>query len=93
MRSLHLARVALALLVPVVSGAQAMHGVVVDRSDAPVAGVVVILLDNASLGVARALSNDRGEFRLTAPKAGRYRVRTMRIGFLPVTSEPNRRSR
>jgi hypothetical protein len=87
-RRLRFALSALALLLPPIAGAQSINGVVVDRTDAPVAGVVVILLDNASLGVARALSNDRGEFRLTTSKAGRYRVRTMRIGFLPVTSEP-----
>jgi len=87
-RRLHLAVLVLARLLPALASAQSINGVVVDRADAPVAGVVVILLDNSSLGVARALSNARGEFRLTASKAGHYRVRTMRIGFLPVTSEP-----
>ena len=88
MRKFFVACLATALMIPSLVSAQAIHGVVVDRADAPVAGVVVILLDDASRPTARALSNDRGEFRLTASKAGRYRVRTMRIGFLPVTSEP-----
>src|SRR6185369_8907241 len=87
-RRFWLALSVLALSLPALASAQAIHGVVVDRADAPVAGVVVMLLDNASMAVARALSNTRGEFRLTASKAGRYRVRTMRIGFVPVTSEP-----
>jgi hypothetical protein len=78
----------IALMLPAVARAQSIHGVVVDRADVPVSGVVVMLLDNSSASVARALSNDRGEFWLAASTAGRYRVRTMRIGFLPVTSEP-----
>jgi hypothetical protein len=33
--------------------------------------------------VARALTNERGEYRVTALRAGAYRVRTMRIGYEP----------
>jgi hypothetical protein len=78
---------ALALLLPAVAGAQTMRGVVVDRGDIPVPGVVMLLLDDASLVTARSLSNERGEFRLAAPRPGGYRVRTMRIGYQPVVSD------
>src|SRR5205085_724732 len=47
----------------------------------------VQLLDSA-LVAARVLSNERGEFRLTAARAGTYRVRTLRIGYRPQTSPP-----
>ena len=69
-----------------VAAAQTIRGVVVDQTDRPVAGIVVQLLDSTSAITGRALSNERGEFRLSTPKAGSYRVRTMRIGYRPVTS-------
>jgi len=73
---------------PVASRAQAIRGVVVDQSTTPVPGVVVQLLDSTSRVVARSLSNDRGEFRVVAPRAGSYRVSTLRIGYRPVVSVP-----
>src|SRR5438309_2200341 len=76
------------LLTPaVVMGAQQVRGIVVDRGDNPVAGVVVMLLDSASAVSARSLTNDQGEFRLPAPRAGTYRIRTLRIGFRPTLSD------
>ena len=68
--------------------AQAIRGVVVDPAGAGVAGVVVTLLDSLANTASRALSNMRGEFRLATPVAGTYRIRTLRIGFRPVTSAP-----
>lgn len=68
--------------------AQAIHGVVVDPAGTGVAGVVVMLLDSLTNTTGRALSNLRGEFRVSSPKAGTYRVRTLRIGFRPATSAP-----
>lgn len=76
---------AMALLFPAITGAQTVRGTVVDQGDQPVAGVVVQLLDSASEIAARALTNERGEFRLTA-QPGTYRLRTLRIGFRPVVS-------
>jgi hypothetical protein len=70
-----------------VARAQSVHGVVVDLGDRPVPGVVVLLLDSASKVAARALTNERGEFRVSASQPGGYRVRTMRIGLRPVVSE------
>ena len=68
--------------------AQAVRGIVVDATDRPVPGVVVFMIDSASAVVARALSNERGEFRVAAARAGSYRLRTMRIGYRPTTSDP-----
>src|SRR4051812_30419156 len=70
------------------AAAQAVRGTVVDPSDRPVAGVLVLMLDSASNIAARALSNDRGEFHVASIRPGSYRLRTLRIGFRPVTSEP-----
>lgn len=66
---------------------QSVRGIVVDRADQPVSGVVVQLLDSSAHSVARALSNERGEFFLATQQPGRYRLHTLRIGFHPVTSD------
>lgn len=55
---------------------------------APVSGAVVSLLDSTGANVARALTGADGGFRLAAPRAGLYRVRTARIGFTPQVSAP-----
>jgi hypothetical protein len=72
-----------------VASAQTIRGSVVDRGDsARVPGVVVLLIDAGGNVAARALTNERGEFRLPAGSPGVYRVRTLRIGFRPATSDP-----
>ena len=63
-----------------------MRGTVVDATDRAVSGVVVALVDSTQTVVARGLSNDRGEYRVAAQRAGRYRLRTLRIGFQPTES-------
>jgi protocatechuate 3,4-dioxygenase beta subunit len=67
---------------------QSIRGVVVDAAKRPVAGVVVVMLDSASHTAARALSNEQGEFRVSGSAPGTYRIRTTRIGFRPLLSEP-----
>ncbi len=84
---------AVALLLLLASGsatvaAQTVRGIVVDGADGPVSGVVVLLVDGPTNVIARALSDTRGEFRLIAPRAGEFRLRTMRIGYQPVLSDP-----
>src|SRR5580765_3553770 len=74
------------LLATIVAG-QTIRGVVVDQGDTPLAGVVMQLVDSASNVAGRTLSNERGEFRIVAARAGTYRVRTMRIGYRPATSD------
>ena len=73
---------------PLALSAQTVRGVVTDQLDRPLTGVVVQLTDSTSRTVMRALTNERGEFRLTAPADGRYQVRSTRIGFRPTTTDP-----
>jgi hypothetical protein len=70
------------------AGAQTIRGIVVDRAETPVPGVVVQLLDTASRVAARALTNQQGEYRVTARTSGSYRLHTLRIGFRPTDSAP-----
>jgi hypothetical protein len=51
--------------------AQTVGGVAVDAGDRPVPGVVVLLLDTAARVAARSLTNERGEFRVTAARQAR----------------------
>lgn len=77
-----------AALVPAGIAAQSVRGTVVNVGGIPVPGVVVQLLDSTSAVRARALSDERGEFLIIAPRGGTYRVQTLRIGFRPVVSSP-----
>jgi hypothetical protein len=70
-----------------VAAAQTIRGVTVDAADRSVSGVVVFMLDSLSNVVARALSSETGEFRVIGPRAGTYRLRTMRIGYRPATTD------
>lgn len=83
----HLLPACLFNLLPVLASAQTVRGVVVDQLDRPLAGVIMQLVDSASRVPVRTLTNERGEFRLTAPASGRYRVRSTRIGFRPTTTD------
>lgn len=74
--------------VAALAGGQTVRGVVVDSAGAALPGVVVLMLDAASNPAARALTNDRGEYRVATPRPGTFRLHTLRIGFRPVTSEP-----
>lgn len=69
------------------SPGQTVRGVVTDGA-APVSGVVVVLVDASAKEAVRAFTNERGEYRLVAPRPGEYRLRTLRIGFLPQVSAP-----
>lgn len=77
-----------ASLVASAASAQTLRGVTVDAGERPITGVVVMLVDTASNVAARGLTNEKGEFRLTAASAGIYRLRTLRIGFRPTLSTP-----
>lgn len=68
--------------------AQVVQGQVVDStSRLPVARGFVVLLDPLGNEVARALSSGEGEYRLRAPTAGRYQLRSERIGFRAFASD------
>ena len=79
---------AVTVLAPFAAGAQVLRGTVVDQGAQPVANAVVMLVDSSAAVSARSFTNERGEFRLLAPRAGTFRVRTLRIGYRPETSEP-----
>lgn len=68
--------------------AQSVRGVVVDPGGVPVPGVVVQALDTAGVVTGRALTDQKGAFLLFAGKPGVYTVKTLRIGFRPVVSDP-----
>jgi hypothetical protein len=72
---------------PALLSGQTVRGVVVDQLDRPIPGVVLQLTDSTSRAYVRTLTNERGEFRLTAPSEGRYRVRSTRIGFQPTNTD------
>lgn len=68
--------------------AQTVRGEIVDRATGrPAAGVVVQLLDVGDRAVAQGFTDPRGQYRLTSPTPGTFRVRTLRIGFRPATSQ------
>ncbi len=73
---------------PAASGAQTARGTVTDAISAPLAGVVILLLDSTESVVRRAITDQAGAFALIAPATGTFRVRAMRIGFRPTTSNP-----
>jgi hypothetical protein len=77
-----------ALLAAAPVHAQTIRGTVQDAAKRPVAGVVVSLLDSASAIVGRALSDERGEFRVVAARAGTIRLRAQRIGFQATLTDP-----
>ena len=81
-----LTAIAISTLAPALAGAQVVRGVVTDSTNRPISGVVVMLVDATSQSRARALSDERGEFRIAAPAAGTYSLRTLRIGFRPTTT-------
>jgi hypothetical protein len=66
---------------------QTVQGVTTMQNDQAVPGVVVMLVDSLSKIAGRSLTTEQGEFRITAPRPGTYRLRTLRIGFRPVLSE------
>ena len=85
----HFALWAAAALAAPLARAQSVRGTVVRPADgAGIPGVVVLLIDSRDSVVARALTNERGEYRVTARSAGTYRERTLRIGYRPFLSEP-----
>ena len=67
--------------------AQTVRGQLVDSiSRTPVAGAFLTLVDELGVERARAISNDAGQFVVTAPAAGNYHVRSKLIGFRPYVS-------
>ena len=69
--------------------AQTVKGEVADRVTGHlVPGAVVLLLDAADRTVAQAITDARGQYRLASTAPGAFRVRALRIGYRPATSQP-----
>lgn len=63
--------------------AQTVRGTTLSITGDPVPGVVLLLADSTGATVRRALGDARGSFVLSAPAAGTYELRTLRLGFRP----------
>src|SRR6267378_1547117 len=78
-----------ALAVPSALEAQSLRGQLTDSvTRAPLPGAFLTLVDEHGVEKARTITNGSGEFLLTAPAAGVYRLRSKRIGFRPYVSAP-----
>ncbi len=68
---------------------QEVRGKVVQRADGrPIPGALVELRDGADSTVTRTMTGREGNYVLSAPGAGTYRLRVERIGYRRWTSEP-----
>ena len=80
---------AAALVLPALAGAQTVHGRVTEAgSGAPVGGAIVLLVDENGTRQAATLADGAGEYRLTGPAAGTYRLRVERVGYEAAVSAP-----
>src|SRR3989441_326709 len=78
-----------ALTVPNALAAQVVRGQLTDSvTRAPVPGAFLTLVDEHGVEKARTITNGSGEYLLTAPAPGVYRLRSKRIGFRPYVSPP-----
>ena len=69
--------------------AQAVHGQLTDSvTRSPIVGAFLTLVDAQGAERARAITDAAGQFTITAPSAGSYRIRSKRIGFKPFVSTP-----
>ncbi|HKC39380.1 MAG TPA: carboxypeptidase-like regulatory domain-containing protein [Gemmatimonadales bacterium] len=78
---------ALLLCAALPASAQTVRGLLTDSvSRSPLPGAFLTLVDDKGVERARVMTNQAGEFVLTAPAAGSYRLRSKRIGFRPYVS-------
>ena len=71
------------------ASAQTVRGTVLDSlTGAPVRDALVTLIGDDGAPHARALSLEAGAYAVAAPVAGRYSIRTKRIGYRAVQSPP-----
>lgn len=77
------------LAIPGALASQSVRGQLTDSvTRTPLPGAFLTLVDELGLEKARTITNGSGEFLLTAPAAGVYRLRSKRIGFRPYVSPP-----
>src|SRR5690348_2311055 len=55
-------------------------------SGAPASGTAVLLVNAAGVIIAGTLSGSDGRYVLSAPSAGKFRIRARRVGFAPDSS-------
>jgi carboxypeptidase family protein len=80
---------ALLLFAALPASAQTVRGLLTDSvSRSPLPGAFLTLVDAQGVERARVMTNQAGEFVVTAPAAGSYRLRSKRIGFRPLVSAP-----
>ena len=80
---------ALLLCAALPASAQTVRGLLTDSvSRSPLPGAFLTLVDAAGVERARVMTNQAGEFVVTAPGAGNYQLRSKRIGFRPLVSAP-----
>lgn len=77
----HLTTAVLTLFMPSFAGAQVVRGRAVALGGQPAGGVVVLLEDSLGVTVRRSMTATDGRFVLSAPGAGNYSLRTMRLGY------------
>lgn len=84
------ALLALIACAPIPLGAQTIRGTIVDEtSKLPVAAVLVTMVDEAGAEIQPGVRSDSvGAFIVHAARAGTWRVKAVRIGYSPVTSDP-----
>jgi hypothetical protein len=88
MRALRFLLPALAFL-PAVVPAQTIRGHLTDKTTGqPVAGGFVVLLNEDLDELQRSLTDDGGQFTLTAPAAGRYRLKSAVVGIRSSITPP-----
>jgi hypothetical protein len=78
---------AAALTIPGALASQSVRGQLTDSvTRTPLPGAFLTLVDEHGVEQARTITNGSGDFLLTAPAAGVYRLRSKRIGFRPYVS-------
>lgn len=78
-----------ALLLPGALAGQEVRGKVVQQDNGqPIAGALVQLRTTADSTVDRTVTDPDGNYVLSAPEAGTYRLRVERIGYQRWTSDP-----
>ncbi len=79
----------LALLIAAPSEGQVLQGYVIDeRSEAPISGAEVQLLDAAGDTVRQTRTDHVGAFAVGTRRNGIHRLRVSRLGYEPVVTEP-----
>ena len=68
--------------------AQVVRGTAITADSVLVPGVIVTLIDNTGVPVARALADDGGSFSMRAPSSGTYRIEAKRLAFRPTLDTP-----